>query len=240
MVPIMLQAAYRANGWLGMLLGTRVRFISYDHGAGFIHTERFLWLYRALQLWYGFFGRTLEDGTQFNLKIGELCRELGLQNKRMEAQALAPVSTPVSGQTAESCNTNVLQSIAPPTPAAGSPSARPQSQDFTPTIRQDPHQPAQGLAQGWNEGYRSLNSNQLAAAASPQLSEGFWLLERERVEVAERTERADRAAAAERRELAAERERAAERAERELRLVVAAAMVVCASAVACVAVMRSQ
>jgi hypothetical protein len=27
MVPVMLEEGYRANGWLGMLLGTRVRML---------------------------------------------------------------------------------------------------------------------------------------------------------------------------------------------------------------------
>ena len=51
MIPMMLAADYKPNGWLGMLLGAR--------------------------LWYGFFGPTLEDEEAFESEIAKLCRELG-------------------------------------------------------------------------------------------------------------------------------------------------------------------
>ena len=50
-VPLMLEEGYRADGWLGMLMGTR--------------------------LWYGFFGGVLVDEGRFEGKVSELCRELG-------------------------------------------------------------------------------------------------------------------------------------------------------------------
>eukprot|EP01052_Picozoa_sp_SAG31_P000494 SAG31_NODE_14_length_37953_cov_109.719660_28_plen_555_part_00 len=51
MVPLMLVDGYRADGWLGMLIGTR--------------------------LWYGFWGVVLSDAALFEGKVAELCRELG-------------------------------------------------------------------------------------------------------------------------------------------------------------------
>eukprot|EP01050_Picozoa_sp_SAG11_P000710 SAG11_NODE_24_length_24699_cov_10.132195_13_plen_723_part_00 len=53
-VPLMLEEGYRADGWLGFMMGTR--------------------------LWYGFYGSVVscdEDGGLFEQKVSELCRELG-------------------------------------------------------------------------------------------------------------------------------------------------------------------
>eukprot|EP01051_Picozoa_sp_SAG22_P016367 SAG22_NODE_2298_length_2742_cov_2.665910_2_plen_346_part_01 len=58
-VPLMLTDGYRADGWLGMLIGTR--------------------------MWYGFYGAVLTDETAFATKVSELCRELG-DRGRCEAQ----------------------------------------------------------------------------------------------------------------------------------------------------------
>eukprot|EP01047_Picozoa_sp_COSAG01_P022601 COSAG01_NODE_1347_length_10632_cov_29.175370_3_plen_2601_part_00 len=55
MVPLMLEEGYRANGWLGMLLGVR--------------------------LYYAFVGPVLEDEASFEGKVEELCRELGSRGK---------------------------------------------------------------------------------------------------------------------------------------------------------------
>ena len=51
MVPLMVEEGYRADGWLGMLLGTRV--------------------------WYSFCGSVLLNEAAFEGKMDELCRELG-------------------------------------------------------------------------------------------------------------------------------------------------------------------
>ena len=51
MVPLMMVEGYSANGWLGMLLGVR--------------------------LWYGFYGSVLASEGAFEVKVEELCRELG-------------------------------------------------------------------------------------------------------------------------------------------------------------------
>ena len=56
MVPLMLEDGYRANGWLGMLLGVR--------------------------LYYVFFGSVLESEASFEAKVEELCRELGERGLR--------------------------------------------------------------------------------------------------------------------------------------------------------------
>jgi hypothetical protein len=50
-VPLMLVEGYRADGWLGMLIGTR--------------------------MWYGFYGASASESAVFKGKIEELCRELG-------------------------------------------------------------------------------------------------------------------------------------------------------------------
>ena len=55
MVPLMLEEGYSPNGWLGMLLGVR--------------------------LWYGFFGSVLTSEAGFEVKMDELCRELGERGK---------------------------------------------------------------------------------------------------------------------------------------------------------------
>jgi hypothetical protein len=55
MVPLMMEEGYRADGWLGMLLGVR--------------------------LWYGFCGPVLASEAAFESKVKELCRELGDRGK---------------------------------------------------------------------------------------------------------------------------------------------------------------
>ena len=55
MVPLMVEEGYRADGWLGMLLGVR--------------------------LYYVFFGSTLSSDAAFEGKMEELCRELGDRGK---------------------------------------------------------------------------------------------------------------------------------------------------------------
>jgi hypothetical protein len=55
MVPLMMEEGYRADGWLGMLLGVR--------------------------LYYVFFGNTLSSDAGFEGKMEELCRELGERGK---------------------------------------------------------------------------------------------------------------------------------------------------------------
>jgi hypothetical protein len=68
MVPMMLSGGYKPNGWLGMLLGTR--------------------------LWYGFFETApgAEGEATFQGKMDEMCRELGAKTKAPPAlkQATAP------------------------------------------------------------------------------------------------------------------------------------------------------
>ena len=56
-VPLMLSDGYRADGWLGMLMGTRV--------------------------WYGFFGAVLTEESLFEGKVSELCRDLGERGREI-------------------------------------------------------------------------------------------------------------------------------------------------------------
>ena len=55
MVPVMMEDGYRSSGWLGMMMG--------------------------VQLWYGFYGTTLDSEASFEGKVGELCHELGERGK---------------------------------------------------------------------------------------------------------------------------------------------------------------
>jgi hypothetical protein len=63
LVPLMVEEGYRADGWLGMLLGMR--------------------------LWYSFCGRVLESEADFEGKMEELCRELGDRGQQQDTQACA-------------------------------------------------------------------------------------------------------------------------------------------------------
>ena len=68
-IPLMLEEGYRANGWLGLLLGTR--------------------------MWYGFYGPALDDAEQFEKKVGELAAELDRRlgrEKLGEPAAAAPTA----------------------------------------------------------------------------------------------------------------------------------------------------
>ena len=55
-IPLMLAEKYQADGWLGMLIGTR--------------------------MWYGFYGAVLSDDSAFEIKVSELCRDLGVRGRR--------------------------------------------------------------------------------------------------------------------------------------------------------------
>jgi hypothetical protein len=59
--------ADRCNGWLGMLLGTK--------------------------LWYGFYGATLEEPTAFDKRVDELCRELGPAPQQPNSSSSAAATT---------------------------------------------------------------------------------------------------------------------------------------------------
>jgi hypothetical protein len=62
-VPLMLVEGYQADGWLGMLIGTR--------------------------LWYGFYGAAASESAAFEGKIEELCRELGERGRRGDSRGTA-------------------------------------------------------------------------------------------------------------------------------------------------------
>jgi hypothetical protein len=70
-VPLMLVDGYRPDGWLGMLIGTR--------------------------MWYGFYGSTVTDEVLFQGKIEELCRELG-DRGRIASLVPVDVSRPPTGR----------------------------------------------------------------------------------------------------------------------------------------------
>eukprot|EP01051_Picozoa_sp_SAG22_P002868 SAG22_NODE_133_length_18379_cov_34.571937_1_plen_1946_part_00 len=61
-IPLMLADGYRADGWLGMLIGTR--------------------------MWYGFYGAVLSDASLFEQRMSELCRDLGERGKKGTVSAV--------------------------------------------------------------------------------------------------------------------------------------------------------
>ena len=62
-VPLMLADGYRADGWLGMLIGTR--------------------------MWYGFFGSVLLDESLFGGRVSELCRDIGDRGRGAVVSAIS-------------------------------------------------------------------------------------------------------------------------------------------------------
>ena len=66
MIPLMMEEGYRANGWLGMLLGVR--------------------------MWYAFCGSVLLSEAAFEGKMEELCRELGDRGRGKHDLLLPPTS----------------------------------------------------------------------------------------------------------------------------------------------------
>eukprot|EP01048_Picozoa_sp_COSAG05_P005045 COSAG05_NODE_290_length_12056_cov_14.204232_10_plen_452_part_00 len=88
MVPLMLEDGYRANGWLGMLLGVR--------------------------LWYGFYGTVLSSEEAFEGKMEELCRELGDRGLVQPAEGVPPVqATDELGQAVVAPSPSVADSMSP-------------------------------------------------------------------------------------------------------------------------------
>ena len=71
MVPLILEEGYRANGWLGLILGAR--------------------------LYYEFFGAVLESEKNFHGKVDEVCREIG--HRGLQSQP-SPSPPPPSTQAA--------------------------------------------------------------------------------------------------------------------------------------------
>ena len=68
MVPCMMEEGYRPDGWLGMILGTK--------------------------LWYGFYGAAASDPVVFGGKVEELCRELGERGRGGDDVAAEEVERP--------------------------------------------------------------------------------------------------------------------------------------------------
>eukprot|EP01050_Picozoa_sp_SAG11_P006205 SAG11_NODE_473_length_9186_cov_2.540332_3_plen_1067_part_00 len=70
-VPLMLVEGYRADGWLGFMIGTR--------------------------LWYGFYGQAVSVVSHFEAKVAELCRELGYRGRLGVATAAMVLEMPSAG-----------------------------------------------------------------------------------------------------------------------------------------------
>jgi hypothetical protein len=86
MVPLMVEEGYRADGWLGMLLGVR--------------------------LYYAFLGSTLSSDAGFEGKMEELCRELG-ERGRQTQQQVGGLDREADG--AAECQTHALRAAWPAT-----------------------------------------------------------------------------------------------------------------------------
>jgi hypothetical protein len=70
-VPLMLVDGYQADGWLGMLIGTR--------------------------MWYGFYGGVVLESVQFEGKVEELCRELGDRARESHIEKISHPETSAAG-----------------------------------------------------------------------------------------------------------------------------------------------
>ena len=96
MVPLMVEEGYSADGWLGMLLGTRV--------------------------WYLFYGPVLSEEDSFEAKVSELCRELGtppkLNPKPKPKPDRAAVLPPQPKRGIKGGGAAVAEGVPPPTAAA--------------------------------------------------------------------------------------------------------------------------
>ena len=94
MVPLMMEEGYRADGWLGMLLGTR--------------------------LWYAFYGTDSDDVVGFERRVDALVREIGDQGKAMAGNGSVPppATAPKSAAAARSAPPEAVPpaSSAPETP----------------------------------------------------------------------------------------------------------------------------
>ena len=107
----MMEEGYRADGWLGLLLGTR--------------------------LYFQFVGADLDDAVSFERRVDAVVRELGDQGKVSlaleqppQSSAVSSAPVPVSGGMA------VSEAVPPPRPSNGEVSATPrQGSQGTPTAR---------------------------------------------------------------------------------------------------------
>eukprot|EP01045_Picozoa_sp_COSAG04_P059954 COSAG04_NODE_30000_length_265_cov_0.746988_1_plen_74_part_10 len=64
MVPLMMQKGYRANGWLGLILGTR--------------------------MYYDFHGAESDDDAAFEKRMDGLCREIGGRGRHLLSESVPP------------------------------------------------------------------------------------------------------------------------------------------------------
>ncbi len=110
MVPLMLEEGYRADGWLGMLLGVR--------------------------LYYAFTGPVLEHEVAFEAKMEELCRELGAANVTCPAPAAAAAA---AAAVAEGVPPVVTQPMKPQPPPQPQPRQQCERRGSSYTIYCNPH-----------------------------------------------------------------------------------------------------
>ena len=72
MVPLMMQKGYRANGWLGLILGTR--------------------------LYYSFAGAESDDEAAFEQRMEGLCREIGSRGQHQLSESVPPARAPAAAR----------------------------------------------------------------------------------------------------------------------------------------------
>ena len=66
MIPLLMQKGYKANGWLGLILGTR--------------------------LYYSFYDAELDDDAVFEQRVEGLAREIGGRGMRRVPESVPPAS----------------------------------------------------------------------------------------------------------------------------------------------------
>ena len=108
MVPLMMQEGYRANGWLGLILGTR--------------------------LYYSFAGAESDDEAAFEQRMEGLCREIGSRGQPQLSESVPPARAPAAAR----ASTRAARAPAPaplPAPAAPAQLAATPERTFTPSMQ---------------------------------------------------------------------------------------------------------
>jgi hypothetical protein len=164
MVPLMLEEGYRADGWLGMFMGTR--------------------------LWYGFLGSVLASEVAFEGKVEELCRELGERGKG-DRGVKSTTSVPPEGVPSRLAVEQQQQQQATSSPidktiASSGEQEVPPQQLFSPSILQTDSVSTLGLVDGGGSSGTGLATMELVLGQQRLLLE--WE-DRRRVELAQQQQR---------------------------------------------------
>ena len=108
MIPLMMMKGYRANGWLGLILGTR--------------------------LYYSFAGAESDDEAAFEQRMEGLCREIGSRGQHQLSESVPPARAPAAAR----ASARAARAPAPaplPAPAAPAQLAATPERTFTPSMQ---------------------------------------------------------------------------------------------------------